>query len=390
MGVRLANLTGLGLGYLVLRQKMRWLFHFLVSIALILLATATKAAQHPLLWMMIAVIWVGWMVLDIEKLARSENNSLARLERKSLLLVLCVSFVLVIEFGGYYIYRREAQNLFTNGYSAYMDSDYQQAHADFSKLVTDYQLTLDTNIPIAENKLKECELLLKAQQAVEEGDLEKTLYYYQIYLEQYGIFSKVNEAEQQIAEAKLILGNVDFASGNYERALKYYHEAISQIDKGTLADNINEKISQLHMEWAVDMRDEGDYHSAIDKFELILENYNFTLIGDDVAIGIAETYFAWGMDLYQQGEFEGALEKINIVQNDYFYLDLVQPESFVMADIYSDWGEVLAEEGMFSQAIEKYEIILKYYPDPSSRDWILQKISILSERVEDTETENSD
>jgi len=70
--VFLLNLTGLGLGYLRLRQRRRWLFHLAITAGLLAAAFWANTCRAPLLWASILGLWWLWMAFDGRRLARRQ------------------------------------------------------------------------------------------------------------------------------------------------------------------------------------------------------------------------------------------------------------------------------------------------------------------------------
>lgn len=68
--VPLLNLTGLGLGYLRVRRRQRWLFHLALTAGLLAAAFGTNTCRAPLLWGVALGLWWLWMAFDGWRLAR--------------------------------------------------------------------------------------------------------------------------------------------------------------------------------------------------------------------------------------------------------------------------------------------------------------------------------
>lgn len=65
----LLNLTGLGLGYLVLRQWARWRAYITITLGLFILAVLTKAYQTPGLWLILVASLLTLSAIDAWKLS---------------------------------------------------------------------------------------------------------------------------------------------------------------------------------------------------------------------------------------------------------------------------------------------------------------------------------
>ena len=70
VAVALLNLTGLGLGYWYLERRLRGWLALAGTLALVVIAFATDAADRPWQWVGIAVVWTGLAALDGWRLAR--------------------------------------------------------------------------------------------------------------------------------------------------------------------------------------------------------------------------------------------------------------------------------------------------------------------------------
>ena len=62
--VALLNLSGLGLGYAFTKHWVRFAIHLAVTIGLVIVAFTSKAHANPALWIILFLLWLGWMVFD--------------------------------------------------------------------------------------------------------------------------------------------------------------------------------------------------------------------------------------------------------------------------------------------------------------------------------------
>src|SRR3990170_4487616 len=99
----------------------------------------------------------------------------------AILAFICLASLITGGWGYYALGERE----FDLGMEAYHASDCERAVSHLERFVTNYRLSLNPNINPAKNTLAECEILINAGKAWQQGNYDESLKLFESYLRAY-------------------------------------------------------------------------------------------------------------------------------------------------------------------------------------------------------------
>jgi tetratricopeptide (TPR) repeat protein len=244
VAVALLNLTGLSLGYLYLRLRLRAALYFVVTAGLVVTALLTGAASLPWLWRGIAVGWLAWMAFDGWRLARRNPESATARGRRP---ALVATAVIVTIAAGYVLYGVAGDRAFAAGQTAQAEGDCTRASARYDEVTGPYELTLSGNVAAAEQHRAYCSSFVRAVAA--------------------------HEGRQ------------------YELAVSRYHDFLAWTPANSLDDHVHDRLQRVYLEWGNTAQAEGDYDKAIKAYRDLLGEYAGGWSAKEARTGLARAYF---------------------------------------------------------------------------------------------------
>jgi tetratricopeptide (TPR) repeat protein len=359
----LFNLSGLGVGYLVMRRWWRWLLHFLLTAGLIVAAFLTNAAQNALIWFGLFGLWLAWMGFDGWFQARRAAQAIPRWARERLWLFLTSAILLLAAVAaGLWGYVALGKTAYRDGMAAYRSGACRSALRRFRQVTTLFELNLGRHVLEADARIGECKQLVMAEDQREAGLYADALFTFSSYLDahpggeltsfaQNGIGETYNAWAAQLAQAR-----------NYEEAVYKYRLTLTSYPDAPAAGDAREGAANAYAEWAVQLASAGDYAAAIEKYQSILQDFAETHMGGRAREDLSQAYGEWGLQLRRSQDYAGAIERFETVLQEY-------PETFMggraeeeLAEIYGEWAGQLQQAQDYSGAIEKYGIVRQKYP----------------------------
>lgn len=364
----LLNLSGLGLGYLYQKQWVRWVIHLLVTIGLLAAAFLTNASQMPLIWLSASILWLSWMTYDGWRLGRKLTPEqrlfpLKLPDNRQWLLIAIPALLLGLEAAGLAGYYLQGQKEFQQGQKAYQDANCESAVDHFKRVTTFYELTLSSQISAADDFLLECDVLLSADQAYQEGKYAEAIQYYQDYLDFESEFQLTSYTEEALAESYYGWAADLMAANDYQEAIKNHTVILEEYPDTSAADQVAAPLAESYLMRSAQLWDSEDYQKAIAAALIPLEKYPGTPAGKQASDQIAEIYIDWATDLQSNRLYQEAVEKITLVLDDYPDTTVADNTAELATEIYYDWASYLHETEDFQKSIVKFEIILNEYPD---------------------------
>lgn len=371
----LLNLTGVGLGYMFLRRKLRWRIHFLVTCGLIVTVAATSIYRAPLIWSTVFGVWLLWMGVDGGIQAwRVAEDPPSGLPRLWLVLVLAV-VIFCAESTAYFFYNLSALYSFQYGVAAYQAGDCYRANQHFEGLQNWSRLALSVKMLDVEEKIVECRLLLHVENSFQYGVYEEAISAADKYLQLYPLSPIGNKAAGAAANAFRKLGAIALEKGEFETALQNYQIALERYPQSNQKLELRGDISALYLHQGDQLAQNGKLEEAVKLYQEILNNYPETQAAKQTAVKAAAAYARWGDLLFEQGDHIQAMEKYQIVLDDYSWVSTVQPSVEKVTAGLTEWGDQLLSQGDYPLAIEKYQSLLNKYRSTISQDMLNFKIA---------------
>ena len=356
--ITLLNLTGLGIGYLFLKRPLRWLFHAAVTAGLLVAAWYTNAARHPLPWLIGLGAWLAWMAVDGWLAARRQEWATHRPWLPAAAAVALIG----LEAAGLWLYNDLCTREFLLGMIDYQQGSCAAAMDRLGTVGSACELTFSSNVPVAETKCAECNLLRGAVDARQAGRFDEAVTGYQAYLVVYPGGDLAAHARDNAAAVYGEWAGALRSGADYQAAIDKYEQGRSAYPGTAAAEQAPALAAETYAEWAAQLRQEGQFDQAIAKYETILAAYPATEAGAEAAEQAAGAYADWAARLREEGEYEAAIAKYEAILAAYPATEAGAEAAEQAAGAYADWAARLREEDEYETAIAKYEAILAAYP----------------------------
>lgn len=172
-GAALLNLTGLGLGYAYLRNRVLAVLAFLLTGGAVTVAFLTGAAERPWVWRG-AVL--GWLVLLAAHAAFLASRRAPGPRRSGPVIAGLVAVAVIA--GGYAGYGVAGAAAYDRGVAAQEDGDCVTAASAFDTVTGPFELTLSPDVLDARARSVECAAYEKARAAQNRDDYESAIVLY--------------------------------------------------------------------------------------------------------------------------------------------------------------------------------------------------------------------
>lgn len=367
IAVGLLNLSGLGLGYLVIRSWVRWGIHILVTIVLLVGAFLTNASRLPLVWIPAIGLWLIWMAFDgwrqARKLSPDEGRVVGVLSGQNRwLLVAAAIMLLVLEAAGFVVYSTLGESEFQQGMTAYREAKCEGARTHFERVTTLFELTFSPIVERADTRLSECDVLLAADTAYHEGRYEEAIQQYQKYLALESEETLIAYAENALAQSYFNWATDLLAEDEYEAAVDKYSIVVEEYPHSSAADAVDDPLSEAYFDWATELSAEGDYQAAIQRYSIVLKEYPHTSAAKAVDDPLSEAYLLWSAQLWDSQNYQEAVQSARTLLDDYPDTPSGKKAPDQIVQMYYDWADDLQDGGSYEQAVEKSLIILDEFP----------------------------
>lgn len=365
--VGLLNLSGLGLGYLILRSWVRWGIHVLATIALLLGAFLADAAKLPMVWIPALSLWLMWMAFDGWRKAREISGNAAEVPallsaQNQWLLLAAAILLLVFEAAGFVAYSRLGEAEFQKGITAYREADCASALMRFERVTSLFELTFSPIVERADQRILECNVLLAADSAYQEGRYERAIQQYEEYLAMNPEQGLVDYTEDAIAQSNFGWGTDLLAEEDYEGAIEKFSVIVEDYPQASTARDVDDPLSEAYLDWATELLAGEDYQAAISRYSIVLEEYPATAAAQAVDEPLSEAYLLWSAQSWESQHYPKAVQSARVLLDDYPDTPTGREAPNQIAQIYFDWASDLQESGNFEEAVEKSLTVSDEFP----------------------------
>lgn len=391
------NFFGLGLGTILLKIWKRAILGSAIALGLV----AAFLIIQDTLFLIILSVWLLLLAFDGWK----QSGGLAEDEgmftgRPWLPFVIGIAFIALYVIGGI-SYVNSAQLKFDNGMSAYLDANCPLAVDEFNLVRGTFKYANPKNTRTAEDKVKECDYLIIANNAFDNNEYLKAATSIDTYLSSYpkspifgqmvdqaaGVYFqwadglKEDEKYQEAidtyekiptyypaaATVDEVPGEVDgtyvewaesyHENEEYETAVETYTLVLDREPEAERVSQVEEKMGEVYLDFAAALRIQDDFEGAISKYQIILDDYSDTVAAGTAESEIPATYLQWGNLYLADKEYEDALDILSTVIKNYPKSAALEDAKTAMVQAYLGLGQELAEKKRFNASIKAYEEI---------------------------------
>ncbi len=371
LGIAALNLTGLGLGYLALRNWRRWAVHFVGLWILIYAGSYAHASIQPMVWIVLFLLYFLWMAYDGWMQAR---KSLERIPNQLItnpwVLPVLVLTVFIAEIIGFSIYRSSAENVYYMGMAKYDLSNYPSAYSLFRSLTTTYELSLNPLVVVGNDKLVEINLLLTAENQRNSQEYETSINSYNYYIKSFPNSSKINEVNNNIAAIYREWGIALQGQTKYEEALQKYSIALERYPDVAVVRQFYEEMANLNLQLARQQVEDEDYSAAIDTYKIILTKYSNSIVRVHVPDEIADAYVKLAQQYQSKGDFQNSAFNLQVVLNGYQTSAAFKQAQALLPEVLLDQGKMLRDQNHYLDALVNFDQIRKMTTDQALIDSI--------------------
>lgn len=372
IGIAALNLTGLGLGYLLLKNWKRWAIHFAGLIALILLATFSHASAQPALWILVFVLFFLWMAFDGWRLAGKENTLLpGQLVKSPWILIALTALILAGEVLGFLWFQSSARSVYQSAVSEMKSENYPAAASLFNKVVSVYQLSFDPLVVQAAEKYQEVIFLVNASDAYQQGQFESAIRQYDQYLKDYPRSSQVKAVQNQIASVYRDWGLSLQKQAKYEEALEKYATALQLYPTAPVISHFYEERAALNLQLARQQVENSDYLSGIKTYQIIFNSFPRSAAFSQASAEIPAVYFRYAQAEESKGNYDSALESLNRILTDYPAASVADRARDFLPEVKLKKASLLIEQSHFLDAL----FLLDEIMDVKQTEAFLAKVS---------------
>ena len=351
-GIAALNLTGLGIGYLLLKKWKRWALHFAGLLALIVVATLTHAAAQPALWMVVFGVYILWMAFDAWRLAADEKVNLPAQLVKIPWVSFAVTILLLLgEVLGFLWFQSSARVVYQSAVSEMQNEHYPAAASLFGKVVNYYQLTFDPVVPQAQEKYMEVNYLVTADDAYQKGQFESAIGHYDEYLKAYPRSSQVKAVQDQIASAYRDWGLSLQKQAKYEEALEKYAVALKLYPNAPVITHFYEERAALNLQLARQQVEKSDYSAAIQTYQVIVASFSRSAVASQAVAEIPAIYLKFAQAEEAKKNYDGALQALNTLLADYPSASVAQRAREFLPEVKLNQAGLLIDQSQFLDAL---------------------------------------
>ncbi|MBN2678078.1 MAG: tetratricopeptide repeat protein [Anaerolineaceae bacterium] len=362
--VAILNFSGIGLGYLYMRSWLRWGIHLAGTLVLLITATIFKASKAPWLWIMLWLIWLGWMVFDGWR-----QKSQVKATKLGLLKSAAISVAAIILIGGLWgISRIICNKVFSTGMTAFNEANYHLSLSKFDTVSNLCQLTFSPVIPQAEELRSQSALMLFAQESIEAAKYEDAINAYTSLINLYPQSEKNKAASNQLPLIHHQWANELSGEKSFAEADKQYMILLDQYGESSEAATAMKEIVDMYLEWAKTLRQMGEYEQAITKYYTIQKDYDTSIPTAELQDELANTYVEWADALSAEGDYSTAYEKYELVVRRYTSSAIAESAYEKSAANMFTWGEQLYSKEEYGEAAKTLEKLRNFYPNSDAKE----------------------
>ena len=373
----LFNLTGLGVGFAYLGRRLAAVVCLAVTAVLVALAFLTDAADLPVLWIALAVLWLGAMALVAALLARRHPRPLT--PRGRALPVVWAALLVVALVGGFVGYRIAGASVYADGQAAQARADCTIAVERFDTVDGPFELTLSSDEPASRVGRAQCQAYLVATDAEGRGDYATAVRGYQDYRRDFPGTVLVGFAAENLENTYNAWARQLRAAGDHPGAIRVYRELLTQNDPAFDSPQARADLAETYLEQAEQLRNAattgdgnqraGRARSAIDALLVVAGEFADTPRAASVPQAIADSSTA-ANGLFAAGQYCEGLP----VLDSFVSLPGDGPTAGIVGVAHSNRAVAMFECGLagyrgstYTGAIEQLNAFLGAYPnDPQA------------------------
>lgn len=359
----ICNLNLLGIGYLLIGQKKRWMIACGAAVAVLLTAYFTNASKNPWLWACIFLAIMLAMAVDLWLILQKDPSVCDKVLKNNLILLIITSVLLVVLFGGgFYFYRWLGSDLYWQGVLAYQNDDLDTAFKDFYSVSYLYRLSLNPIVLDAQDLMGEVSLIIDSQNRVQAGDYVAASDLVEKFEELYPDSPKLEKIKNIGIDAYIGAAQQLTASGDYEASLEKIQTVreILPIQAEERKTEIDEVLAANYSAWGENEYQQKNYGTSIEKFEIVISEYGESTSQEDAYAGAALAHFDYAVQLEESKQYDLAWEHYSSVMENYMNSEEYQEAKTSVPSMLLDWGKELALQDHFLLALEKFNLISEY------------------------------
>ncbi len=359
----ICNLNLLGIGYLLIGQKKRWMIACGAAVAVLLTAYFTNASKNPWLWACIFLAIMLAMAVDLWLILQKDPSVCDKVLKNNLILLIITSVLLVVLFGGgFYFYRWLGSDLYWQGVLAYQNDDLDTAFKDFYSVSYLYRLSLNPIVLDAQDLMGEVSLIIDSQNRVQAGDYVAASDLVEKFEELYPDSPKLEKIKNIGIDAYIGAAQQLTASGEYEASLEKIQTVreILPIQAEERKTEIDEVLAANYSAWGENEYQQKNYGTSIEKFEIVISEYGESTSQEDAYAGAALAHFDYAVQLEESKQYDLAWEHYSSVMENYMNSEEYQEAKTSVPSMLLDWGKELALQDHFLLALEKFNLISEY------------------------------
>jgi len=358
--ISICNLNFLGIGYLLIGQKKRWMIAFGGTLAVLLVAQFINASKNPWLWAVIFLAILIGMAVDLWLLLKKDPGVCDKVLKNNLTFLILAAVLLVVIFGGgFYFYRWMGEDLYWQGALAYQDDDMRTAFKDLYSVSYLYRLSLNPTVLDAQALMGEVSLIVDSQNRVEAGDFiaasEMVAKFQTLYpdspkmeiIKNIGIDAYIGAAKQLTA------------SGEFEASLEKLTsvQLVLPVQAEERKTEIDEVLAANYLAWGQDLYEKEELANSIEKFEIVTTEYVWSASFTDAFTGASLARYDYAVQLVETKEYDLAWEQFQAIFENYSTAAEYKDAKTHAANMLLDWGKTLANQDHFLLALEKFELV---------------------------------
>ena len=361
--ISICNLNFLGVGYLLIGKKKRWMIAFGASLTVLLIAYLTNASKSPWLWGCIFLAAILAMAVDMWLLLKKDQTlGDGILKNNLILLIVAATLLVVLTGGGFYFYRWLGEDIYWQGVLAYQEDDLDTAFKDLYSVSYLYRLSLNPVVLDAQALLGETSLIIDSQNRVAAGDFIVASDIVERFEEFYSDSPKIEKVKNIGVDAYIGAAQQLTASGDYETSLEKIQTVrkILPVQSEERKEEIDNVLAANYLAWGENEYGQANYETAIEKFEIVVSEYAESESLEDAYAGAALAHFDYAVEFDGAKEYALAWEQYTSVTENYKTSEEYQEAKTRTASMLFAWGKELVSNDHFLLAMEKYDLIGDY------------------------------
>lgn len=361
------NLTGLGLGYLLLRRWWLAAGYLVLTAGLVLLAFATDAAKLPWLWGMLALLWVLVPAAHAGRLASRGSDGWSAPTQGVVPLVVAV-VLLVIEMAGYAGYVAAGDRAWETAVAAQARGDCALAAPKFAQVSGIYELTLSPHAAEAADRGRECAVVVAADTARADGRPADAVRAYRAFRTDFPRSALIPAVEAALPRTFAEWGAALRKAGDPARAVGVYRDGLTEPG----SEALRPELADTYLESAADVVAALPYNraelasaasSALDNLLTVRREFADTAAAARVGAGLTALLTELGPRMTTIGSCAAlpalaALARVPATQ----IAEIAEPLARRRAAELSACGLERYRAGALPAAVEAFAEIEKSYP----------------------------